>query len=335
MSIDLCTQYLGLKLRNPLVVAASPLSSELHMLQRLEQAGAAAAVMSSLFEEQFEDEQSKVFDLVPAGMHNYSTRGASLPALDNYNSGLDGYLRHIEAAKKAVSIPIIGSLNGCQRGPWIRFARLIQDAGADALELNIFFVPTDPEMTATKVEQHYLDVVGAVRDEITIPLAVKIGPYFNALANMARRLIAAGADGLVLFNRFLQPDIDLNRVAVMPRLTLSTREELRVPLRWIAILRPQVTISLAATGGIHQGEDIAKVLLAGADVAMIASALIQHGPEHLSKMRSDLERIFQEKGWHSVDQIKGAVSYQHVQSRGALERANYVQSVTSFKADRA
>jgi dihydroorotate dehydrogenase (fumarate) len=334
MGIDLSTQYLGLTFRNPLVVAASPLSSELHMLQRLEQAGAAAAVMSSLFEEQIEDEHSRVLDLGAAGAHSYTTSGGSLSTLENYNSGVDGYLRHIEAAKKAVSIPIVGSLNGCQRGAWVRLARLIQDAGADALELNIFFVPTDPEMTATKVEQHYLDVVHAVRDEVTIPLAVKIGPYFNALPNMARRLIAAGADGLVLFNRFLQPDIDVNKVEVVPKLTLSSREELRVALRWIAILRPQVKISLAATGGIHLGEDVAKALLAGADVAMIASALIQHGPEHLSKMLRDLERILREKGWQSVERIKGMVSHQHVQSRGALERANYVQSITSFKAGR-
>ncbi len=246
MSVDLRTRYLGLTLRNPLVVGASPLSGELHMLQRLEQSGAAAAVMSSLFEEQIENQPAAASGLAGPGPIGRPAGAPSLSGLDNYNTGVDGYLRHIEAAKKAVSIPIIGSLNGSQTGPWIRFARLIQDAGADALELNIFFVPTDPEMTASKVEQRYLDVVAAVRGEVTIPLAVKIGPYFNALANMARRLIGAGANGLVLFNRFLQPDIDLLTLDVAPSLALSHRDELRSSA---AVDRNSATASDDLAGG--------------------------------------------------------------------------------------
>ncbi|HQU43046.1 MAG: dihydroorotate dehydrogenase, partial [Planctomycetia bacterium 21-64-5] len=309
MNIDLSTNYLGLKLRNPLVIAASPLTMELHSLERLAEAGAAAAVLASLFEEQIESEWSAPRSQLPEDRAYSAAELVAHGELFNYNSGPDAYLRHIAAAKQAVSIPIIGSINGTSpHGGWVRFAKLVEQAGADALELNVYFVPTSPDLTAEAIERRYLELVAAVRAEISVPLAVKIGPFFSSLPNMARRLVEAGANGLVMFNRFLQPDIDLDTLQVTPNLVLSSRDELRLPLRWIAILRGQTQASLAATSGIHFAEDLIKLLLAGADVGMVASALIRNGPDHLATMLAELEYWLEHKNFGSVAQIQGLLS---------------------------
>jgi dihydroorotate dehydrogenase (fumarate) len=240
----------------------------------------------------------------------------------------------VELAKKASSMPIIGSINGSMPGEWVRFARLIQEAGADALELNIYFVPTDPEYNSSQVEQQYVELVSAVRKEITIPLAVKIGPFFSSLPNMARRIVAAGADGLVLFNRYLQPDIDLDTYEVVPQLVLSSREESRLPLRWIGILRHQTAASLAATSGIQTADDVLKAVLVGADVVMIASALIRRGPSLLVDILDELSAWLRHKGVRSLSEIRGIASYQRCANPAAFERANYAKALASFSPDR-
>lgn len=334
MSTDLTSNYLGLKLRNPLVIAASPLSMQIHSLERLEAAGAAAAVLASLFEEQIESEWHAPFSRAPGDRAGSAVDLVNHTELFDYNSGPDAYLRHIAAAKRALTIPVIASLNGTSpRAGWVRFARLMEQAGADALELNVYFVPTSPYESAEAIEARYLDLVAAVRGEISIPLAVKIGPFFSSLPNMARRLIAAGADGLVLFNRFLQPDIDLETLEVRPDLTLSSRDELRLPLRWVALLRKQTAASLAATSGIQQGEDMLKLLLAGADVGMVASALIRNGPDHLHTMLADMTRWLEQKHFHSVEEIKGRLSPSGeggVPGTSAFERVNYMRALMSL-----
>jgi dihydroorotate dehydrogenase (fumarate) len=334
MNIDLSTTYLGLKLRNPLVVAASPLSMELYSLERLEAAGASAAVLASLFEEQIESEWLSPHSTVAADRRGSAANLVSHRELFDYNSGPDAYLRHIAAAKKAISIPVIASLNGTSaRGGWVRFARLMEQAGADAVELNIYFVPTAPETSAEAIERRYADLVSAVRAEISVPLAVKIGPYFTALPHLAQRLTAAGANGLVLFNRYLQPDIDLDTLEVTPSLLLSSRDELRLPLRWIAILRGQTPASLAATSGIHFAEDMIKLLLAGADVGMLASALIRNGPDHIGTILSELKQWLEHKHFGSVEEMKGLLSRGRGQDPSAFERVNYMRTVMSLTSD--
>lgn len=334
MNIDLSTSYLGLRLRNPLVISACPVTMELYSLERLEEAGAAAAVMASLFEEQIESEWSSPQSLSSDDCSASATDLVAHGELFNYNSGPDAYLRHISAAKQALSIPVIGSLNGTSpRCGWVRFARLIEQAGADALELNIYFVPTHPDQPAETVERRYLDVVAAIRAEISIPLAVKIGPFFSSLPNMAKRLVDAGANGLVLFNRFLQPDINLDTLEVTPNLVLSNRDELRLPLRWIAILRGQLQASLAATSGIHFAEDMIKLLLAGADVGMLASTIIRNGPDHLMTMLAELHYWLEKRGFASVDRIKGLLSQARSPDASAFERVSYMRTVISLTSD--
>lgn len=333
MSVDLSTTYLGLKLRNPLVLAASPLTSELHNLQRFEEAGAAAAVMGSLFAEQIEFKWWTTFGHErPVGAPDDSQDWVLYRELDEYNAGPDTYLHRIELAKKAVAIPIIGSLNGSHRGDWVNFAHMIQEAGADALELNVYFVPTDPNVPASQVEEQYLELVAAVRALVSIPLAVKLSPFFSSLPNMARRLVEVGVDGLVLFNRFLQPDIDLEKLEAAPRLNLSTRGELRLPLRWIAILRGQLDISLAGTSGVHFAEDVLKLILAGADVAMLASALIRNGPKHLTTLLKETSYWLEHKGFASLEDANGLVSHQRGPNSAAFERANYTRGLASHSS---
>jgi dihydroorotate dehydrogenase (fumarate) len=330
MSIDLSTTYLGLNLRNPLVAAASPLTGDLDALRRMEEAGAAAVVLPSLFEEQLERDAMAVRKLVTVGQEGFAEMLARLPDLDGYNTGPAGYLRHIQRAKAALSIPVIASLSGSGNGDWTKHAWLLEEAGADALELNVYFVPTDPDATADAVESRYLDLVGAVVEATTIPVAVKLGPYFSSLPHLAHRLIAVGADGLVLFNRYLEPDIALGDLQVNPHLALSTRDELRLPLRWIAILRPQLSASLAGTSGVHTAEDVIKLILVGANAVMTASALLRHGPAHFRALLDGLCSWLGDQAYGSLASIQGQLSAGHCPDPSAYERANYVRAITSF-----
>lgn len=330
MNVDLTTRYLGLTLKNPLVASASPLTGNLDTLRRLEDAGVAAAVLPSLFEEQIEHDELELQRLYDFQTESFAESLTYFPELGEYNTGPHAYLQHLERARQSVSIPLIGSLNGATRGGWVRYAKLIEEAGADALELNIYFIPTDPHTDGRDVEQQYADLVASVRQSLSIPLAVKIGPYFSSLPHFAQELIHAGADGLVLFNRFLEPDIDLESLQFRPHLVLSTRDELRLPLRWIAILRDLVPISLAATSGIHFTEDVIKALLAGADVTMMASVLLQRGPQYLAVVLRELQHWLSEKDYESVEQLKGSMSRERCAKPGDLERANYMKALVSY-----
>ena len=332
MTADLRTRYLGLELSNPLVPSASTLSSRIDNLKRLEAAGASAVVMQSLFEEQIEHDEIQVHRLLETGVDSFAEALTHFPDLGDYNTGPDEYLRHLEGCKKELGIPVIGSLNGSSDGGWVRYARMIQDAGADALELNIYLIAADPDVSGWEVERRYVDLVSAVRQTVTIPLAVKIGPYFSSLGNVARQLVQAGADGLVLFNRFLQPDIDLETLEVDPTLHLSTSEEVLLPLRWIATLYGKVDCSLGATTGVHTWEDAVKLLLAGADVTMMASALFRHGPEHLTEVLTGLRTWLDEYGYDSVEQLKGSVSQMNVPDSSSFARANYMEMLVNYSS---
>jgi len=316
---DLETRYLGLRLRSPLVASASPLTGQLEDLRRLEAAGAAAVVLPSLFQEQLAAPSPDV----PAG---------TVVELDlrDYNAGPIGYLRLIEQAKAALSIPVIASLNGVEPGSWVEHAALLEQAGADALELNLYDVSSHPARSGAQVEWRYLDLVRAIRRQLGLPLAVKLSPWFSALANFAGQLVEAGAQGLVLFNRFYQPDLDPETFEVTPRLVLSTSEELRLPLRWIGILAGKLPCSLAATSGIHTGADVVKVLAAGADVAMTTSALLRHGPEHLATLEAELRAWLDSHQLASVAELRGRASQRALRDPSAYERANYVQTLASY-----
>jgi dihydroorotate dehydrogenase (fumarate) len=329
---DLRTSYLGLELRSPLVASASPLTGELDGLRRLQDAGAAAAVLPSLFEEQLTHDQLELDRLLETTSDHVGEAQSYFPELQDYNTGPWSYLQRIEQAKRAVVIPVIASLNGVTPGGWVRHASRMQDAGADALELNLYSVATDPRVGAAGLEARYLELVAAVRAAVAVPLAVKLSPFFTALANMAVRIVEAGADGLVLFNRFYQPDLDLDTLDVVPRLVLSTSEELRLPLRWIAILRGQVGGSLAATTGVHTGLDAAKVLLAGADVAMMTSALLRHGPGHVRTVERQLLTILAERDYDSVGQLRGSMSRSAMPDPAGFERANYMRTLMSWSS---
>ena len=334
MSVDLRTTYLGLELRNPLVASASPLTGHLDVLCQMEEAGVAAVVMPSLFEEQLVREELAIHRLFRFGMDRFDETLSDLFELDLYNTGPANYLGEIKRAKKALSIPVIGSLNGMGVGSWARHARLLEEAGADAVELNVYFVPTDPEATTVEVEERYLDVVAAVRKVVKVPLAVKLGPYFSSLPSFAHRLVGVGVDGLVLFNRYLQPDIDLETLQVSPRLALTTKADLWLPLRWIALLRPQLPISLAGSSGVHTSEDVIKLLLVGADVTMTTSALLRHGPAYLRTLHAGLHAWLKEKGYDSIEQVKGKLSQRSCPDPAAFERANYLRMVATSTVPR-
>lgn len=335
MSVDLSTKYLGLKLKNPLGVSAcASLTGNLGSLRRLEDAGASMAVLPSLFEEQIEHEENEIARLYDFHTYSFAEALTHFPEHQNYNTGPDEYLELLHAAKQAVSIPIVGSLNGSSMGGWVRYARLIEEAGADALELNIYFVPTNPEMTSFDVEQRYLDLVTAIRASVTIPMAVKIGQNFTSLPNFARRLVEAGADGLVLFNRYLETDIDLEQLQFKPDLVLSNRHEARIPIRWIAILRDELPqTSFAATSGIHRINGVAKLLLAGADVTMMASILLMEGPEFLKPLLNDLQAWMEENEYISIEQLKGSMSRGNCPDPSALERANYMEALMKYTSE--
>jgi dihydroorotate dehydrogenase (fumarate) len=329
---DLRTSYLGLDLRSPLVASASPLTGAIDDLRRLEDAGAAAAVLPSLFEEQLTTEQVELDRLLEQTSEHVGEALSYFPDLDDYNTGPWSHLELISQAKRAVAIPVIASLNGTTPGGWLRHARRMQDAGADAIELNLYAIATDPAVGSAELETRYLEVVAAVRAAITIPLAVKLSPSFTAVANMAVRVAAAGADGLVLFNRFYQPDLDIDTLEVTPRLVLSTSDELRLPLRWIAILYGHVDASLAATTGVHTGLDAAKVVLAGADVAMMTSALLRHGPQHVQAVEKELLAILDEHGYSSVTEVRGSMSRRSMPDPSGFERANYARTLASWSS---
>jgi dihydroorotate dehydrogenase (fumarate) len=328
--IDLTTRYLGLSLASPLVASASPLGERLDTLCRLEDAGAAAVVLPSLFEEQITLESHQLDQHLSAGAESYAEAVSYFPDLQTYQLGPDTYLEHVHRAKRRLGIPIIGSLNGVSTGGWIDHARLIQEAGADALELNVYYIPTDPAMTGADVEQMYLDLVRDVKASLTLPVAVKLGHAFTAMANVARRLDAAGADGLVLFNRFYQPDFDLEALEVRPHLTLSSSWELLLRLHWVAILFGHVEADLAVTGGVHTAEDVLKAMMAGARVAMMASALLQRGVEHLGRVRADLLAWMEAHDYESIRQMQGSMSYRAVREPSAFERANYMKVLGAF-----
>ena len=327
---DLSTRYLGLTLSSPLVPSASPLGASLDTLRRLEDAGAGAVVLPSLFEEQIVHEEVEIARMLSLGAESHAEATGYFPMLDDYNTGPSRYVEHVRAAKRMLSIPVIASLNGASRGGWVHYARILEEAGADALELNIYLVPTDPTVSGQAIEERYLDLVSAVAAEIGIPLAVKVAPFFTSVANMAVRLVEAGAGGLVLFNRFVQPEIDLDDLRVLTTAHLSTSEEVRLPLRWISLLRGHLAASLAATTGVHGPEDAVKLILAGADVTMMASALLREGPEFLGVVGAGVERWLGEHGYASVEQAKGALSQRSVPNPEALARSQYMQALTRF-----
>jgi dihydroorotate dehydrogenase (fumarate) len=328
--IDLSTTYLGLRLASPLVASASPLCESLDAIRGMEDAGAAAVVLHSLFEEQIDRESAALDRYLSNGAESHAEALGYFPDIHDYNLGPDGYLEHLRRAKAAVGIPVIASLNGVSTGGWIRFARQLQQAGADALELNVFYVPTDPDLTGGAIEQMYEDVVRDVVASVTIPVAVKLGHAFSAMANVARRLDQTGVRGLVLFNRFYLPDFDLERLEVVPRLTLSSPYELLVRLHWVAILYGHVRADLAVTGGVHGVEDVLKAMMAGARVAMMTSALLKHGIDHLTSVRAGLVAWMEAREYASIAQMQGSMSYRSVLEPAAFERANYMKVLASY-----
>jgi dihydroorotate dehydrogenase (fumarate) len=332
--MDLTTTYLGMKLRTPLVPSASPLSEEIDNIKRMEDAGASAVVLSSLFEEQLLLDRYELHHHLTHGAESFAealTYIPEPPEPEDIRLGAEDYLERIRKAKEAISIPIIASLNGVSIGGWTDYASMIQGAGADALELNIYYIPTDPTLTGAEVEQTYLNILTIVKSLVTIPVAVKLSPFFSNLANMARRLDEAGADALVLFNRFYQPDIDLDNLVVRPNVILSTPQALRLPLRWIAILYGRVRADLAATSGIHTAQDVIKMLMAGANVAMLCSVLLRHGVNHIRLIEEGLRQWMEEREYESVGQMRGSMSQIHCENPGEFERAQYIRALHSFK----
>jgi len=329
--MDLSTTYLGLKLRTPLVPSASPLSEEIDSIRRLEDAGASAIVLYSLFEEQLSRERLELHHHLTQGAESYAEALTYFPEPSEYKLGPEEYLDHIRKAKSAVDMPVIASLNGSSVGGWTDYARKMEEAGADALELNIYYIPTQMDQPSSAVEETYLEILRAVRGAIRIPVAVKLSPFFSNMANMASRLDDAGANALVLFNRFYQPDIDLETLDVRPNVILSTPQAMRLPLRWVAILYGRIRADLAATGGIHAAEDVLKMLMAGARITMMCSALLRHGPDHLRTVEADLRAWMEEHEYESVRQMQGSMSQTHCADPSAFERAQYMRALQSYR----
>jgi dihydroorotate dehydrogenase (fumarate) len=331
---DLTTRYLGIDLRSPIVASASPLNRDADTVAQIEAAGAAAIVLPSLFEEEILHEEIQLTGALETGSGQFAEALDYFPAIGDFADAGERYLADIERVKARSSLPVIGSLNATSAGGWVRYAALIADAGADALELNLYHVAADQQRNAADMEGADLDVIAAVRAEIDIPLAVKLSPYYSAMANFAALVVAAGADGLVLFNRFYQPDLDLDTLDIVPRIELSHQWELRLPLRWIAILRPQLdaAVSLAATSGIATGSDVVKALMVGSDVAMMASALLRDGPGHIATVEQQLRDWMDGHGYESVSQIRGSASHATSDDPTAFERANYMRTLYSWTA---
>ena len=327
---DLTTTYLGLQLKNPLVASASPLSKKVDTVRRLEDAGAAALVMYSLFEEQITHESFELDHYLERGTHTYAEALSYFPDLDYHNLGTEPYLEHLHKIKQAVNIPIIGSLNGISTGGWVEYAHRIEQAGADALELNIYYLPTDPDITGAELEEDYVQLVRDVRAKVKLPIAVKLSPYFTALPNLAKRIVEAGANALVLFNRFYQPDFDLEELEVVPNLILSTSQELRLPLRWIAILYGRIEVDFALTTGVHSAQDVLKAMMAGANVAMMTSTLLENGVGRIMHILTDLQEWMEEHEYVSIEQMRGSMSQRAVAEPAAFERANYIKALNTF-----
>jgi len=331
--LDLTTTYLGLKLKNPLVASPSPLSEKVENVKRMEEAGIAAVVMYSLFEEQIIHESLELDHFLNRGTESFAEALTYFPNIGKYSLAPEKYIQALEKTKRAVNIPVLGSLNGVSTGGWIEYGRKIQDAGADALELNLYYLPTDITLTSSQMEDNYLKLVSNIRAGIKIPLAVKLAPFFSALPNFANRLVEAGADGLVLFNRFYQPDLDLENLEVVPNLVLSSSDELRLPLRWIAILYGKVKADLALTSGVHTSEDAIKAIMAGANVAMTTSALLKRGTIAIQQILTGMEEWMTSREYVSVQQMRGSMSQGAVAEPAAFERANYMKVLNSFNAD--
>lgn len=329
--MDLTTKYLGLKLKNPIVPSASPLSKTLDRVKRMEDAGASAIVVYSLFEEQIEHEANEFEHYMSYGTESFAEALNYFPKPDEYNLGPEEYLKHITNLKKSTGIPIIGSLNGVSKGGWMKYAKLIEEAGADALELNIYYVASNIKEDGAKVEEIYLRDFRAIKSTVKIPVAIKLSPYFSSIGNMATRLDEAGADGLVLFNRFYQPDIDLDKLEVIPNLELSTSNDLRLPMRWIATLYGKVKASLASTSGIHNYQDVLKALMVGSDVTMVCSELLANGIGRISEILGDLEKWMEKNEYKSIEMMKGSISQKSVADPAAFERANYMKALNSYK----
>ena len=329
--MDLTTTYMGMKLENPLVPSASPLTADIDSIRKLEDAGAAALVLHSLFEEQIRHEADELEHRLAAGTESFAESLSYFPRADEFRLGPEEYLEHIARAKDAVSIPVIASLNGATPGGWTEYARKMEQAGADGLELNVYYIATAPGLSAQQVEDRYVETLKSVKEHVSIPVALKLAPFFSATAAMATRLDQAGADALVLFNRFYQPDIDLDQLEVVANLELSTRQEMRLPLRWIAILRSQVQASLAATGGIATGHDALKMLMVGADAIQVCSVLLRKGGGELGVMLIEMRSWMEEHEYESVEQMKGSMSQKSVEDPAAFERANYMKVLNSYR----
>ena len=328
--IDLSTAFMGLQLSNPLVPSASPLCEEIDQIRRMEDAGAAAVVLHSLFEEQIVMESYELDRHLSLGAESYSESLSYFPDLRDYNLGPEGYLEHIRRSKLAVKIPIIASLNGTSSGGWVSFAKKIEEAGADALELNIYDIPVDPRIPSAHLERSYCELVSLVNESVRIPLAVKLHPYFTAIANVARNIELAGADALVLFNRFYQPDFDLENLEVIPHLVLSTSQELLLRIHWVAILYGNVRCDLAVTGGIHTAKDALKAMMAGARVAMMTSALLKYGIGHISTVLADMVDWMEEHEYASIAQMQGSMSRLSSGAPAAFERVNYMRVLSAY-----
>ncbi|HAL57471.1 MAG TPA: dihydroorotate dehydrogenase-like protein [Bacteroidetes bacterium] len=329
--MDLSTRYLGLTLKNPIVPSAGPLSHSLDSMKRLEDAGAAAVVMYSLFEEQIEHEAAALEHYIERTSEVHAEAASYFPEPAEYNLGPDQYLELLGQARRSLEIPVIASLNGVSSGGWMSYARRMEEAGAHAIELNVYFIPTDPKLTSQEVEDHVVNLLHEVKNEVKVPVAMKLSPFFSSFAHVATRLDRAGANGLVLFNRFYQPDLDLDELEVKPGVVLSTSDAIRLPLRWIAILHGKVKASLAATSGIHTAEDVIKMIMAGADVTMMCSALLKHGPQRISEVLTDVERWMVEREYVSIEQMKGSMSQKSVADPSAFERANYMKALNRYR----